>query len=282
MFNPKNKPFSCGFRQMRKWIGYLNYNGTMDNLKMVCQVSKINRNKKRGLLRIGGILCASTLAVSIGYASFASNGDTNSSGSSIPYSNVGNTPLAYSYNISSIASGNFALNSSENMDLMIEAKEEAQKAAAQTTAECADPDKPGGLGEVQKNQIENERKRDLTSVDLDKIFKYGDKNGCFNALGDFPDLSINIPGVTGILNSIKDTLVKYATRKACAVVDEALEGALGPIKDTMDDISDRGMLDLSGRVNKEILGRMYEIDPELGRVSTTSKPHREDEVEFKW
>lgn len=245
-------------------------------------MSKNDRDRKFRRLKIGGILCTSVLAVSIGYISFASNEIEGFSGGVIPYENIGYTPLTYSYNISHIASNNYALNSSDNADLLFEAKVEAEKAINESMTECADPENPDGLGGVQKKAMENERKRDLAKVDLDGIFQYGQKNGCFNALSDFPDLSVNIPTLTGIFNSIKDTLIAYATRKACAVVDEALEGALGPIKDTMDDISDRGMLDLNGRINKEMLERMYEIDPEFGRVSSGSKPDKEYEVDFKW
>lgn len=243
-------------------------------------MSKIDRDRKHQRFKIGGILCTSVLAISIGYISFASNEIEGFGGGTLPYENLGYTPLSYSYNISHISSNNFALNSSENADLVVEAKLEAEQAINNAMTECADPNNPGGLGEVQKKEMENERKRDLATVDLDKIFQYGQKNGCFNALSDFPDLSVNIPTLTGIFDSVKNTLINYATRKACTVVDEALEGALGPIKDTMNDISDRGMLDLSGRINKEMLERMYEIDPEMGRISSSSKPKKE--YDFKW
>lgn len=244
------------------------------------QMSKSPRDRNKHALKVGGLITCTALAISIGFISFAADGETGANPENTTNLIFGNTPLSSGSNISVIASGNFALNSAENADLLAEAKSEAEQAVNQSTTECADPNNPGGLGGVQKSEMENERKRDLSKVDLDKIFQIGKKNGCFNALNDFPDLSANIPTLSGIFDSVKKTLISYATRKVCAVVDEALEGALGPIQEKMDEVSDRGMLDLSGRVNKEILKRMYEIDPELGRVSKSSKPAQE--VEFKW
>lgn len=268
---------------MGKFAFNLLYTCLYGDFKNGCTaMKKMDRDKKRKFLKIAGILSVSTLAISVGYTSIASIGGEPDGGKELMYFNTGSTPLNYSYNISAITSGNFALNSSENLDLVVEAKEQAEKAALASSVECADPENPNGLGRVQKKELENERKRDMTSVDLDKIFQVGDKNGCFSALSNFPDLSVSIPTLTGMLNSVKSTLINYATRKACSVVDDALESALGPIKDQMNNISDRGMLDLNGKVNSEILKQMYELDPELGRLSTSAKPDKEYDVEFKW
>lgn len=245
-------------------------------------MSKFNRDKNKRLFKRGLLFAVPVLVISMGFVSYASNSGTSSDVWSIPYTSVGNTPLTYSYNVSSIASNNYALNSSENYDLLVQAKNDAEAAANQSSIECADPNTPGGLGEVQKKQLEIERKKDLTSIDIDKIFKYGEKNGCFNALSDFPDLSVNIPTLSGIFDAVKKTLIRYATRKACAVVDEALEGMLGPLKEQLDVISDSGSLDLSGRVNKEIAKQLYEIDPELGRVNQPNTESQDIGVDFKW
>lgn len=83
-----------------------------------------------------------------------------------------------------------------------------------------------------------------------------------------------------MLNSVKDTLVKYAVRKACIVVDQAFEEMLAPLESALDKVSDRGQLDLTGMVNKQVTKQLYEVDPELGRLGVTGKD--ESEYEFKW
>lgn len=145
---------------------------------------------------------------------------------------------------------------------------------------CADPTQEGSLAEKQAKAMEEQKKLATKPIDLGNIYDVGKKGGCFVALSDFPDLSVSIPSLTGIMNSIKDTLVKYAVRKACAVVDEAFSEMLGPIQDALNQVSDRGQLDLTGAVNKEMAKKLYEIDPELGRVGTSAESDRD--YDFKW
>lgn len=237
-------------------------------------------NKNKRLLKMGLGFCLPVLAIALGFSALATGELTSESVWDIPYSAVGNTPLTYDSNISVISGGNFALNSSENYDYISLAAYEAQQAAAKQSNECSDVTNKNGLGAVHKEHMENERKKDLATVNLDNIFQAGKKGGCFYALSDFPDLSVMIPSITSIANSVKDTLVKYATRKVCLVVDEALESALGPVKDALEEISERGQLDLSGRVNKEMTERLYGVDAELGRLSVPSQAAKE--IEFKW
>lgn len=239
-----------------------------------------NDNKNKRLLKIGLSFGLPVLAVVIGYNSFASGELTSESVWDIPYSAVGNTPLTYDSSFTLISGNNFALDSAENSDYVAMATQEAEQAAMQKSAECSDINNKNGLGSVHKEHMENERKKDLATVDLDKIFKMGQNGGCFNALGNFPDLSTMIPSITSIMNSVKKTLVTYATRKVCTVVDEALEGALSPVKDALEDVSSRGQLDLSGRLNKEMSKQLYGIDAELGRLSKPADAKKE--IEFKW
>lgn len=238
-----------------------------------------NDNKKKRLLKIGLSFSLPILAIVVGYNSFAAGELTSEAVWDIPYAAVGNTPLTYDSSLM-IAGNNFALNSAENSDYLVTAAYEAQQAAMQKSAECSDINNNDGLGAVHKEHMENERKKDLATVDLDKIFKMGQKGGCFQALGDFPDLSVMIPSITSIANSVKNTLINYATRKVCNVVDEALEGALAPVKDALEEVSSRGQLDLSGRINKEMSEQLYGVDQELGRLSTPAEASKE--IEFKW
>ncbi len=145
---------------------------------------------------------------------------------------------------------------------------------------CADPNEEGSLANKQAEVMNEQKKLDTKPIDLGNIYDVGKKGGCFVALSNFPDLSVSIPSLTGIMNSVKDTLVKYAVRKACTVVDEAFSEMLAPIEKALDQVSDRGQLDLTGMVNKEVTKSLYEIDPELGRVSSSTSTDRE--YDFKW
>lgn len=239
-----------------------------------------NDNKNKRLLKIGLSCSLSVLAIVIGYNSFAASGISSDTVWDIPYSAVGSTPLNDNSNLSMISGNNFALNSAENSDYVAIATNEAEQAALAKSTQCADINNADGLGSVQKEHMDNERKKDLASVDLDKIFKIGKQGGCFNALNNFVDLSVMIPSIASIADSVKKTLVTYATRKVCNVVDNALQGALEPVKGALDNVSSRGQLDLSGRINKEVSTQLYGIDTDLGRASKPADAS--SEIQFKW
>lgn len=230
--------------------------------------------------KIGLFLLAPIVSASVAISAIAANEDSPLW--RIPFSDSGDTQLSAEHSgyLSSITMQNFALADVDNMDEVVAAEEAAKAMSTAQSTECADPDNPDGLANAQKKAMEDARTMDSSTVNLDDMFDIGKKGGCFNALGDFPDLSVMIPSITSIFNSLKNTLINYATRKVCAATNEALEEALGPIKSAMEDMSERGSLDLSGRVNAQVSKRLYDIDPELGRVSRPAAP--KDDIDFKW
>lgn len=173
-----------------------------------------------------------------------------------------------------------ALMDEQNKQLVAKAKSDVKTYQQTQDASCADPNEEGSLAQKQAEVMEEQKKMATKPINLGNIYSIGKKNGCFAALSDFPDLSISIPSLTGMLNSVKDTLVKYAVRKACIAVDQAFEEMLAPLESALDKVSDRGQLDLTGMVNKQVTKQLYEVDPELGRLGVTGKD--ESEYEFKW
>lgn len=220
------------------------------------------------------------LATSVALTAYASS-EESSFGWNIPYTELGSTPLTYSYNISYIGGQYFPLADGENQELVEKELADAKKQIEEQSVQCADPEQEGSLGNAHQKGMEDARKQDAAKIDMDKIFQIGKQGGCFDALNDFPDLSVNIPTFGSIFNSVKQTLINYATKKVCNVVNEALEEVVGPLKDTLEDLSDRGQLDLNGRVNKKIMKKLYDIDPELGRGSTVNTDSKKYEIDMK-
>ena len=146
--------------------------------------------------------------------------------------------------------------------------------------ECSDESNEYSLAGIQKKAIEKDNALTNSTVALDKLYDIGKKGGCFVALSDFPDLSVNIPSLSGIFDSVRNTLVKYATRKVCNAVNEAISEITDPINKTLGNLNDSGQLDLTGKVNKEIQKQLFEFDPEAARVQ--NKVQSGQEVELTW
>lgn len=91
---------------------------------------------------------------------------------------------------------------------------------------------------------------------------------------------MSIPSLTSVMNSVKNTLINYAIRKTCQAVDQAFSEMLEPLEAALNSVSDRGQIDLTGAVNQEVSKKLYEVDPELGRVSTSADSAKE--IDFKW
>lgn len=134
--------------------------------------------------------------------------------------------------------------------------------------ECADIDNPNGLGAAQKAATDDRFAFIGAVTNTDKLFDVGNKNGCFNALANFPNLSIAIPSLSSIASALQKTLVDYATRKVCTAVNDALTEVLSPINNALEKLSKNGQIDLTGKFNTTMREKLYKIDPELGRVST--------------
>lgn len=158
----------------------------------------------------------------------------------------------------------------------LQSNQKAVDVAAST--DCSNPDNEGSLAKKQAEVIEQKKALAYSTSDLDKYFKIGSEKGCFTSLNNFPDLSISIPSFGSIISALQKTLQSYATRKVCNVVNNALEKSIGPIADKLEEVSASGQLDLSGQVNKALTKKYYEIDPELGRVSTQASTS----TTFKW
>lgn len=132
---------------------------------------------------------------------------------------------------------------------------------------CGDLANPDGLAAAQQNGYRDRVTMIGAVTNIDKLYNVADKGGCFNALSNFPDLSVAIPSLTSIANALKKTMVDYATRKVCSAVNEALTEALDPINKALDKVSQSGQIDMTGVFNKELSKKLYEVDPELGRVA---------------
>lgn len=173
-----------------------------------------------------------------------------------------------------------AINDVENFKLVVSQQELASNESNEER--CADPNQEGSLAEEQARVIKERQELNMKNIDLRSVFDVAKKGGCFAALSEFPDLSITIPSLTAIFDSLKNTLLKYAMRKVCNAVDDVLDETVTPIKDAMEKISDSGQLDMTGRVNKKMYEELYEVDKELGRVSSPVKGDYEKEIEFVW
>ena len=229
--------------------------------------------------------CGAILALSIStVAVYTAVADTESGTQSqdksswnIPYADLGSNELNYSYSMNLFSVGAYALDDKENETLLNEAGSQATAAMKTSSIECSSE---SGLGGVQARDIEDAKKQASVGLDLNKVFQYGKEGGCFNALMEFPDLSVAIPSYTDIFKNVMNALAKYATRKVCNAVNDTLEEAVSPITGKLDEISERGQLDLNGQVNKEITKKMYDMDAELGRQHSSTKP--EKEIELSW
>jgi hypothetical protein len=173
-----------------------------------------------------------------------------------------------------------AFNDSANKALVAAEFKNKRDAVEQSSADCADNSNPDTIAGAQKAGIQEDQEVAAKPINLNKFFQIGKDHGCFAALADFPDLSINIPSLADIYSNMTNALINYATRKVCDAVNETIAEVVSPIKSALDQVSERGQLDLNGRVNKEMTTRMYDFDPELGRVST--KAQADKEIEFKW
>lgn len=135
---------------------------------------------------------------------------------------------------------------------------------------CADIDNPDGLGAAQKAAYDDRITMIGAVTNTDKLFDVANKNGCFNALSNFPNLSVAIPSLSSIGNALKKTMLDYATRKVCNAVNDALTEVITPINEALDKVSKNGQIDMTGAYNKAMTKKLYEIDPELGRVSQSA------------
>lgn len=135
---------------------------------------------------------------------------------------------------------------------------------------CADIDNPDGLGAAQKAAYDDRITMIGAVTNTDKLFDVANKNGCFNALSNFPNLSVAIPSLSSIANALKKTMLDYATRKVCNAVNDALTEVITPINEALDKVSKNGQIDMTGAYNKAMTKKLYEIDPELGRVSQSA------------
>jgi len=135
---------------------------------------------------------------------------------------------------------------------------------------CADIDNPDGLGAAQKAAYDDRITMIGAVTNTDKLFDVANKNGCFNALSNFPNLSVAIPSLSSIANALKKTMIDYATRKVCNAVNDALTEVITPINEALDKVSKNGQIDMTGAYNKAVMKKLYEIDPELGRVSQSA------------
>lgn len=145
---------------------------------------------------------------------------------------------------------------------------------------CADPDNEGSLAQAQKEILQEEYELESKSIDIDKAFSIGKNKGCFAALADFPDLSIKIPSLTSIVTNLASALKNYATRKVCNAVNDAVGSAIAPLKNSIEKLSDSGQFDLTGRTNKTLTKKLYDIDPEIGRIAPTATS--QSETTFGW
>lgn len=137
--------------------------------------------------------------------------------------------------------------------------------------ECANIDNPDGLGAAQKAASDDRLTMIGAVTNTDKLFDIANNGGCFNALKNFPNLSVAIPSLSSIADALKKTLINYATRKVCNAVNDALTEVLTPINEALDKVSENGQIDMTGKFNTVMRKELYEIDPELGRVSTSAK-----------
>lgn len=183
----------------------------------------------------------------------------------------GNTPITNAANdVEANATGGI----SSKTGTTAEANNAEQRELAQTTAadvqgainECADINNPDGLGAAHKNALDRAIKMSMTTINMNNIFDIKKNQACFSALTDFPDLSVSIPSLSSIFSAMKNTLIKYANRKVCEVVNKVTSEVMGPINEVLGEFSQNGVIDLTGMVNDKIGDELYKIDPTLGTV----------------
>lgn len=158
------------------------------------------------------------------------------------------------------------LNGAGNLGSSVSIETQTQ-AVLKEAQDCADPTNVNGMAHAQADSIEDMKKMIMTPINTDNLFSTTSKGGCFNALSDFPNLSLSIPSLTSIANALKKTLINYATRKVCTAVNDALTELIEPLNETLDKLGKNGQIDLTGALNAELSKQLYQIDPELGRVS---------------
>lgn len=139
------------------------------------------------------------------------------------------------------------------------------------TQSCGDISNAEGLAAAQKAAYTDRITMAGAVTNTDKIFDVTSNGGCFNALKNFPNLSVAIPSLSSIGAALQKTLLDYATRKVCNAVNDALGEVINPINETMAKISKSGQIDMTGTFNNKINEELYKIDPELGRVSTPAQ-----------
>lgn len=256
----------------------------MKNTKITRRQARLRFKRSSRIFTLGSLAIAPMFIAVLAYASFAEDLPQSKSGFmekatgdySIYSLYNGNTPLSFDYSISSITTSPIAYSDSTNYMLVEDGMSDLNTAADNDAVSCASD---SGLGGVQLQKMEDEKKLAMASIDMDKLFNLKD-NGCFSALSNFPDMSVAIPSLSSIFSAIQKTLTDYATRKVCNAVNETIDEALGPMMSQLDKISDSGQLDLTGTVNKKLRRKFYEIDPELGRV--TQRVGSETEIKFGW
>lgn len=167
-----------------------------------------------------------------------------------------------------------------NQQIVKQAADDTKNAQVSKENTCADPDQEGSLAQKQAEVMADQKQMATKPIDLGNIYNIGKKSGCFAAIQNFPDLSINIPSLSTVMNSVKNTLINYAIRKTCQAVDQAFDEMLGPLSAALNSVSNRGQIDLTGAVNTKVSQQLYGIDPELGRVSKSTTAAQE--IEFKW
>lgn len=173
-----------------------------------------------------------------------------------------------------------AIMDSANNQLLADMESDIHKGYDLASEDCSNPDNEGSLASRQAEILEQKKTLGTKPMDMSKLFEIGKNKGCFTALSQFPDLSLSIPSLADILTSLQKTLAAYAVRKVCNAVNDAAEQALSPISDKIDELSSSGQLDLSGRANKALTKKMYEVDPEMGRVSTSAQAGTT--IDFEW
>lgn len=257
----------------------------MKNTKITRRQARLRyKRSSRFFITLGSLAVAPMFIAVLAYASFAEEIPKSKSGFmqkavgdyGIYSLYNGDTPLSFDYSISAITTSPIAYSDSTNY-LLVEDGLSALNSTSDKDAEsCASED---GLGGVQLQKMEDEKKLAMASIDMDKLFNLKD-NGCFSALSNFPDMSLAIPSLGSIFSAIQKTLKDYATRKVCNAVNDTLEESLGPMMAQLDKISESGQLDLTGTVNKKLSKKFYDIDPELGRV--TQRVGSDTEIKFGW
>lgn len=213
------------------------------------------------------------------FSTINSQADTTSlSGFSItdynPFYTSGETELSDTY-YSTITQPHLlgAVFNDENNALLEQQAAKAILEANSKSQECQNGE--GGLGKQQQKDVESEQGINASTLDIDKIYDLGERNGCFDVLSEFPDLSINIPSLSSIYDAITSTLLKYAQRKACTAVNSAIKEALEPGIKVLDKISDQGKIDLTGAVDAEINKGINKIDPDIGKIQSQSSSEKD-------